>query len=246
MDRTLALLLFISCALVAGATGVGKAQPSIAAGQNENGKGSISGRVVREDGQPATGMVVFLYYGRRGAHPNMSVQTDLILTDKEGRFRVPDLLAGQYVISVMRPCCGEPNEDSITPDDANEAPYYKEELTYYKDTLDRKDAAAVWVKANVETTGVDITLRRRQLHKVSGTVFNHDGRPLSGAKVGMTRKQKPDTGPHSAGVSALADAQGNWSLEVPDGVYLIQAFNVIVTFEDGKSVSGYQGPLTIT
>jgi hypothetical protein len=171
----------------------------------------------------------------------MSVQTDLILTDKEGRFHVADLLAGQYVISVMRPCCQEPNEDSIPPADANEAPYYKEELTYYKDTLDRKDAAAVWVKANAETTGVDITLRRRPLHKVSGTVFNRDGQPLPGADVRIARKQKPDTGPHSAGVSTLADAQGNWSLDVPDGVYLIQAFNVIVTFEGGKTVP-HQGP----
>src|ERR1700686_276117 len=110
MNRTLALLLFISCALVVGASGIGKAQPaSSGPGQNENDKGSISGRVVREDGRPAVGMVVFLYYGRRGAHPNMSVQTDLILTDKEGRFHVADLLAGQYVISVMRPCCQEPN-----------------------------------------------------------------------------------------------------------------------------------------
>jgi hypothetical protein len=174
----------------------------------------------------------------------MSVQTGLILTGKDGRFHVADLLPGEYVISVIRPCCLEPNEDSNPQDEANEAPYYKEELTYYKDTLDRKDAAPVWVKANVETAGVDITLRRRTLHKVSGTMFNHDGQPLSGAKVRMTRKQKPDTGPHSAGVSTLTDAQGNWSLDIPDGVYMIDAFNVIATFEGGETVSGYQSPPT--
>ena len=260
MYRNLAPLLFISCMLVAGASGIGQAQRSIAQaedytspsptrqttgpGQNENGKGSISGRVVKDDGQPAVGRDVFLYYGRRGAHPNMSAQTGLILTDKDGRFHVADLFAGEYIISVVQPCCQGPTEDSVPQDEANEAPYYKTELTYYKDTLDRKDAAPVWVKANVETAGVDITLRRRPLHKVSGKVFNHDGQPLSGAKVRMVRKQKPDTGPHSAGVDTVSDAQGNWSFDVPDGVYVIQAFNVIATFEGGETVLGYQGPPT--
>ena len=257
MYRNLALLLFISYASVAAPSGIARAQRSIAQaedytsppptrqtarpGQNENGNGSISGRVVNEDNQPAVGRVVFVCYGRRGAHPYICAQTGLILTDKDGRFHVADLLPGEYVISVMWPCCQEPTEDSVPPDEANEAPYYKEEVTYYKDTLDRKDAAPVWVKANMETAGVDITLRRRPLHKVSGTVFNHDGRPLPGAKVRMTRTQRPDTPPHSAGVSSVTDAQGNWSFDVPDGVYVIQAFNVIATFEGGETVLGYQG-----
>jgi hypothetical protein len=254
MYRKIALLLFVSCSLEAAASCIASGQrlrvkaehstspTSQTAGpvQDEKGKGSISGRVVNEDGTPAVGRVVFLYYGRRGAHPNMSVQTGLILTDQNGRFHVANLFAGEYIISVAQPCYQGPNEDSISQDEAKDAPYYKTELTYYGDTLDRKDAAPVWVKANVETLGVDITLRKRWLHKVSGTVFNRDGQPLPRAKVMMTRKQRPDTGPHSSGVSVVADPQGNWSLEVADGVYLIKAFNVITTFESGETVSGYQ------
>jgi hypothetical protein len=258
MYRKIGLLLFVSCALAAGASCIAGAQRSsvqaedstsptrqtVGPAQDEKGKASISGRVANEDATPAVGRVVFVYYGRRGAHPNMPVQTGLILTDKNGRFHVADLFAGEYIVSVAQPCCQGLNEDSISQDEAKEPPYYKTELTYYKDTLDRKDAAPVRVKANLETLGVDITLRKRWLHKVSGTVFNRDGRPLPGAKVVMTRKQKPDTGPHSSGVSTVADAQGNWSLDVADGAYLIKAFNVVVTFESGETVSGYQASPT--
>jgi hypothetical protein len=249
MYRSLALLLFTPCMLVAGASGIAQAhdytspspiRQTAVRGQNENGKGSISGRVVNEDGEPVVGLVVFVVYGRRGAHPNVPVPTELIETDKEGRFHVPDLVPGEYVVSVARPCCRQ--ADSIAPDEANEAPYYKTEVTYYKDTPNRKDAVPVQVKANMETAGVEITLRRRPLHKVSGTVFNRDGQPLPGARLSIIRKQKPDTAPHSEGVSTVADAESKWSFEVPDGVYIINAFNINATSEGGKSVSGYQVP----
>ncbi|HSP62589.1 MAG TPA: carboxypeptidase-like regulatory domain-containing protein [Pyrinomonadaceae bacterium] len=255
MYRKPALLLF-SCMLVAGASGIGKTQGPIAQahdftspspirqtgvrGRSENGKGSISGRAVNEHGEPVVGLVVFVVYGRRGAHPHLGVQTGLIETDKEGRFHVPDLAPGEYIVSVTRPCCRE--ADSIPPDEANEAPYYKEEVTYYKDTPDRKDAVPVQVKANMETAGLEITWRRRPLYKVSGTVFNRDGQPLPGARLSMIRKQKPNEPPYSAGVSTEADAQGKWSFEVPDGVYIVNAFNVVAIFEDGETVSGFKAP----
>lgn len=254
MDRNPILLFAISCFLVVGASGIVKAKGPIAQaspspvrqpavpGENEGAKGSISGRVVNENGEPVAGLVVFVGYGRRGARPYMDLNTDVVETNKDGHFHVSDLLPGEYVLSVERPCCEQ--TDLNQSDRTDEAPYYKTEVTYYKDTPDRKDAVPVLVKPNMETTGIKITLRRRPLHKVSGTVFSREGQPVAGARLSMIRKQKPDTAPHSAGVSTVANSQGEWSFEVPDGVYIINALKINTVVEGGGNVSGSQAPST--
>jgi len=173
------------------------------------------------------------------------VHNDFVETNQDGLFQVPDLLPGEYVLSVSPPCCEQ--TDSISPERADEAPYYKTEVTYYKDTPDRKDAVPVQVKASTETSGIEITLRKRPLHKVSGTLFSRDGQPLARARLSMIRKQKPDTAPHSEGVSTVANAQGEWSFEVPDGVYIINAFkmNAILKGGGAPSTTGLPVPLVL-
>jgi hypothetical protein len=85
-------------------------------------------------------------------------------------------------------------------------------------------------------------LSRRPLQKVSGVVIGRDGLPFAGAKVGIIRRQKPDEPPHPTALTTRADEHGSWSLEVPDGLYLIVAINEITTFGDDRTVSGNQPP----
>ena len=235
MYSNLTPLLLISLTLVFGTFATGRARRSITLKNSRDAltqnpasreKGSISVHVFKEDGQPAAGMDVFVDYGRRGAHPYMFVPDAGGQTDKQGYFHVAELLPGEYIISTSLPN-PEANEDSLPAANVQEPTYYKTELVYYKDTLDRKDARSVWVKVNEETV-INMIFLKPVLHRVSGTVINRDGKPLPGAELTITRKQTPDTGPHLGGVTTTADEQGDWSFDVPDGVYLIGAWTPAV------------------
>ena len=123
--------------------------------------GTISGRIVSDDGKPAV-----------GAQVNLTTLTESIarsfgahaVTDEEGSYRFRGLPAGDYILSANPPSKmaqrGQPRnwlEGSLG-------------ATYFPSTIDAGTSPAISVYADRETSDINITLAPRKLHSVAGVV----------------------------------------------------------------------------
>src|SRR5713226_4669521 len=186
--------------------------------------GTLSGRVVSDDGKPAV-----------GAQVNLTTKTESVAhsfvgayarTDDEGFYRFRGLPAGEYAVSA--------NPPSKTGD--NERPSVGTEgllgATYYPSMIDAQSSPDITVYADRETSDINITLVARKLHTIGGIVMMQaDGRPVSGAIVSLSKKDEAVvvqtkrvsvTDAMMSHYSSTTDAKGRWSIHnLTDGSYLM-------------------------
>jgi hypothetical protein len=126
----------------------------------------ITGRVVDEDGFPVARANVqaiqdWYFYSQRRRRVVRGV-----LTDDQGRYRLPDLAAGRYWITV--------DAFNLAEWDARYVP------EYYPGDLKPEEKNKIDVKAGEEKTGIDIQLKRVDGVTISGRIVSQPGTNLNG------------------------------------------------------------------
>src|SRR3989449_11242511 len=178
--------------------------------------GTISGRIVNDDGKPAVGSQVNLTPRTRSVETNTGAYA---LTDEEGSYRFKGLAAGEYTVSA--------NPPSKLPDRGKPRNWLEGSLgaTSFPSTVDAGSSPAITVYADRETSDINITLASRKLHSVAGIVrMIGDGRPVSGAAVRLFKKDEPVQAKSVAVIEAITseyfsttDSEGRWSVHnLPD------------------------------
>lgn len=181
--------------------------------------GSISGRVLRANGEPLAGAQVNFMHRREKDGRTVGVYRRSALTDGQGTYRI-SLPPGSYLVSATADK-GRLNSNSA----AVSFPANSLAVTYYPNATSPRSSAPVRVASGGEASGVDIKLVDRPTHKVSGTATTRrDGQPLAGLSVSIV----PDDGSGMSlgarieGRSVETDADGRWTIkDVPDGEYVV-------------------------
>jgi len=134
----------------------------------------ITGRLLDEDGSPIPGLTARAYrYTSNGAsRPPSLAMISTAISDRDGRYRLSGLAAGDYVISSNRgmPADGLRRVDSS----GNERAMIFLE-SFHPGTARSSDAAVVTVATGEDRTGIDIALRPTSAASVTGTARMADG-----------------------------------------------------------------------
>src|SRR5688572_17210381 len=92
--RPTSLLLLLVFAASAGLAQNAKTPETVDARAQASGTGTISGRVVGEDGRSLQDVLIYLY----GAYARVPGPPHTATTDGEGKFSFPDLAPGLYTV----------------------------------------------------------------------------------------------------------------------------------------------------
>lgn len=171
--------------------------------------GVITGRVTDADGRPVVSEPVSLHPVERSpAGPMRSpflYSPFMYQTDDRGIYRLYGLLPGRYRVSVgLSAARGEmrfgPGRD-----------YFQQ--TFHPHTTEEERGAIVEVTAGGETTGIDITMGRREAtYAVSGRVVDAEtGQPIPRLTMGYARIIEGSRG--GAGFGAQTNERGEFRLE---------------------------------
>jgi hypothetical protein len=150
--------------------------------------GSVSGRVVDEDGKPA---------------PRVRVQISNVLdsdvfTDDHGEFKFVNLRPTSYTV-VAKP---QPDTHVKDGERIGAVPIY------YPSATQLSDAAAIPVAWGSNVAGLEIRLRDVPVHRVSGVVLDQAGKPAANATVRLLGQSPPGRGRAWIGFGATAQPTG--------------------------------------
>lgn len=136
--------------------------------------GVLEGIVVDADGDPLERLMVHVYpYGAASNELSMFRDISGAATDDQGRFRIPGIVPGKYLLLAMR-LGDEMMQRAAQPDQQGEAP------TFYPSST-REKAEPVEVKAGETVGNLRITMRRERLVRVEGRI---EGLPSPAASQG--------------------------------------------------------------
>jgi Carboxypeptidase regulatory-like domain len=175
----------------------------------------ITGRVVDEFGEPATDVQVSaLRYqfvqGRRQLVPAGRTVT----TNDLGEYRLFGLPPGQYFVSATLRA-GNPL-DGATTDRSGYAP------TYYPGAPSVSGAERVTVELAQTRSGIDVALATARLARITGTVTDSDGKPLTNGVLLMVQL----TGGFTASTGGQIKPDGTFTIaNVPPGEYTLVGLN---------------------
>lgn len=197
---------------------------------------SISGRILYDDGTPASGWIASVVDpkmpddGLEAVNATMAQALAMsgagrcFKTDDIGHYRISGLIAGDYLVSAAL---------TATPTHVNASnPFDKggdiNLVVYSGDTFSRARARSVAVSAGEDHAGVDITVPARSLHTIVGHIYSKsDNHALNMGSVSLSSKDNP-----ALHRTAAIHADGSFQFEyLPAGVtYTITADNA----EEGK------------
>ncbi len=158
---------------------------------------AVSGRIVFDDGSPASGWSLSVVKPKTPEDPGeataeamkqalaMSGAAQIFKTDDMGHYRISGLAGGEYVLraSMVATAIG------ISAANMGDGGSGINLVVYSGDTFSRGDAKAVKLTAGQEQPGVDITVPARSLHNIVGHVYaKGDGHTLNVGSVGLTSK----------------------------------------------------------
>jgi hypothetical protein len=175
---------------------------------------AISGTILDEYGSPAVATVSFLI--RRPANTRGSPLSRVreIESDRQGRYRIEGLPAGNYLVRADRP---------KTPVDVRQIEGGRERTVtylpvYYPGVSSSTAARPVSVEPGIERSGIDLQLQLVHTTSFQGTLVDRSGQPLAGA---ATRLLGDDEGLERYG-TASADGRFQF-VGVPAGRYVLAA-----------------------
>ena len=143
--------------------------------------GSISGRVLDEDGDPfPTANVTAQKYVYSGGHRRL-MPADMAQTNNRGEFTLSKLPPGTYFLcaDVQNMAFGE----RPAPPPADGSPETAYVGTYYPSALSAAEAQKVEVAAGGEVNGIAILLRKSRVVRMSGKLVDAAGAPIRAAQV---------------------------------------------------------------
>ena len=169
--------------------------------------GSISGRVVDAFGDPVESARVQVLRVQTGGSPQPRGGAT---TDDCGRFRVPRLEPGRYLLFVEhRNQADDPNQLQPVP-------------TFYPGVLDMAQAQPLTLQRGQAVTGVELTLLAAASAWVSGVVLDDNMQPATGRVFVSVRRM--GAGAIEFGqFSAEAPGDGTFRAKLPSGEYEIEA-----------------------
>jgi hypothetical protein len=175
--------------------------------------GVISGKVVDEDGDPVSGVLItVMRWGYlRGARQLVNAGSGGS-TDDRGQFRIHNLATGRYYL-VAHPVGSayyRRSPSTVTKDPVRET--YTP--TFYPSSPDASSAASVLVSAGQEVPGMDIQLRKSRVYSVQGRVNGAE----RGHRYSVMLIPKDSTGGMSSGISRSAVVRAEDSTFIVHGV----------------------------
>jgi hypothetical protein len=177
--------------------------------------GTLSGRVLDEDGEPfPTAMVSALSYSFVSGHRRL-MPVDAAQTNNRGEFSLARIPPGHYFLSASVSRMGF--STSIPAPPADGAPETAYVSTYLPNTLDAADAQKVDVTVGAEVSGLNIQLRKSLVVRVKGRLVDASGDPMTAAHITLVGSNL-----HSGSMSSarVDDPEGKFEIaNVPPGAY---------------------------
>jgi hypothetical protein len=189
---------------------------------------SIRGRVIDEAGRPMRDARVIAVASENAAlrmNPVLAAPTP---TDDDGRYTLEGVPEGHFLVQAVP-----------RPDPANPGAGSQEHLpTYYPSAADPGDAVGIVISGKAVTSGIDITVRRKPMHSIAGTVLTAGGEILEATEVVL--ESVPARVRYHTGGSALVE--GAFSFDgLEPGRYLLWARSPVA---DGFEAAAL--PLTLS
>jgi hypothetical protein len=161
---------------------------------------AITGRILFDDGNPASGWIVTVIKpgtpesGSEGVSVAMSQAlamsgaVQLAKSDDTGRFRITGLRAGDYALRASLTATPIGVNGTNIGDGGSGISL----VVYTGSTFNRAEARAIEVVASQEVTGADITIHTNALHNINGhVVAKADAHTLNVGSVVLTAKSDP-------------------------------------------------------
>jgi hypothetical protein len=205
--------------------------------------GAIEGRLLDEFGEPAPGIVLqvlqpsYMAGAMRLAAPTAGVSIATAPTDDRGAFRLAGLPPGEYRLAALsKPFESKAPGGFVT--------------TYFPGSRSVEASRAVLVEPGPTVTQVEFGIVPAQSASVAGIAIDVQGRPAVRARVKLLPREGDDI-PSMLVSEATTDSEGRFEyLDVPEGVYIVQA-TAASTFGSASlivpgSTGGAALPLTVT
>jgi len=173
--------------------------------------GSISGRVVGDEGEPLESARVIVDAGQGSNSPAWDI------ADEKGRFKLVGLRPGRYRVKAYGPSSDMPLpvRPEIRTDGTTEVRYAP---TYYGGATEFRGASRVEVKTGVEVAGVEIRMVRAPMVRLSGKLV---GAPAEARNVSFMFYSRAGS---SRGMGPALKKDGTFELwNVDPGKYLLSA-----------------------
>ena len=185
--------------------------------------GSISGRIVDENGDPIEAVAVRLMQLQYSA--NRRQLADVVAaggraTDDTGHYRIYGVPPGEYVVVASvtdrLPARSDPNGASLERAPAGLPGYAP---TYYPGTFVVSEAQPVRVGLSQDVSSIDFALAPAQTARISGTALDSRGQPMNVLLKRSRRSGSVDERPQKA----AAKNDGEFSFEnIAPGEYVLQ------------------------
>jgi hypothetical protein len=161
---------------------------------------AISGRVLYDDGNPASGWTLTVVKPGNAEDPSEDVaaamapalamggMAQLTKTDDRGYYRLSGLSTGEYVLR----CSLSATALGINSTNMGDGGTGIKLVVYSGDTFGRANAKSIKLIAGDEQTSYNITVPSRHLHNITGhVVAKTDGHTLNVGQVNLTVKDNP-------------------------------------------------------
>ncbi len=197
---------------------------------------AVSGRLLYDDGTPATGWTLTAVKPTSLDDPADAVAAtmapalamggfaQLSKTDDRGNYRISGLAAGEYVLRASLDATPVGINNNNTGDGGSGIKL----VAYSGDTFTRAQARTFKLIAGDERVGVDIIVPARHLHNILGRVVSRaDGHTLNVGQVNLTVKDNP-----AVTLMAAVRDDGSFRFE-----YLPEGVTYTLTLEDAADGS---------
>jgi hypothetical protein len=176
----------------------------------------IAGRITDEFGEPlANAAVTAMRYGYSGGARRLLPANARDTTDDLGAFRLFGLPPGEYVVSASFRAGGEVTDPAGEP--SGYAP------TYFPGTPNVSEAQRIRVDVGQENAGAIFALVATRLVRISGTLINSQGMPVTNGNVMLAPADSLGVGPMPMN-SARLERDGVFRItNVAPGRYVLQA-----------------------
>ena len=182
--------------------------------------GSITGKVLNNNGSPAPNVAVNLLSRDNNTGPYTARLS--AVTDQKGVYKIESVPPGDYIVSAA-------TEDKRPAYDVRARLRGENQVVTFHPAAERlSDASTVRIDSGRESGSVNITLVERRMLNVSGKLIaGRDGEPIGGARVVLRSKDTEQMGPLVPGMAqrtTVTSSDGTWSFHnLSAGEYEVSA-----------------------
>jgi len=223
-DASRLLLALVLLALVLPATGTranaqsGAARASATPKASAAAQSTVKGRIIYKDNaQPLRGVRVRIFNSNDEADDNPSGRGLFAFTNDRGEFRITDLAAGKYYVTLEGAGVAMPSGFGMRiplPLSAIPKP---------------EDFEAIIPKHDAEftvdgTNTAEIEVRIARGGKISGKVMKANGEPVADVAVNFISREGNVNGPYTSRFTTQTNKNGEYSVDnIPSGEYIVAA-----------------------